>query len=160
VCTGRPFRRHHGTLLEAVRRLKLEDQVKFLGPVPEEELVTVFERATMVVFPSLFEGLSQALLESLAFGKPILAARQTSIPETVGEAALLFDGLDVEAIVAALRRATTDADMMQSIASKAPAQLARFDWDRAALMLAACYKRAAGRTLTPPEESALSEATG
>lgn len=160
VCTGRLFQRHQGELMQAVRRLGLEDQVKFLGPLPEDELVTVFERASLVVFPSLFEGLSQALLEALAFGKPIVAARQSSIPETVGDAAILFDGCDIEAIVDALHRAISRPDVLREAAARTKAQLARYDWDRAAVALAACYKKAAGRRLSVEESAALAQATG
>ena len=159
VCTGRPFARHHPVLLEEITRLGLQDQVMLLGRVTEEELVVAFQRAEMIVFPSLFEGLSQSLLESLALGKPIVAANQSSIPETVGDAALLFDGLVVGSMVDALLRAMSRPDEMQSLVDKARRQMARYDWGAASVKLAACYKSAAGRPLSEAEAAALKEAT-
>jgi glycosyltransferase involved in cell wall biosynthesis len=159
LCTGRIHKPHFPKIHSEILRLGLGSQVRFLGPLPEESLAAVFQSAAFMVFPSLFEGLSQSLLEGLASGVPIVAAAQSSIPETVGKAGLLFDGLDVAEIKSALLRAVSDPQHLAEIAARAPSELQRYAWSDASTVLSACYKRAAGRSLTDEEESALENAT-
>ncbi len=158
VCTGRSYGPHHPMLTEAVKRLGLESQVRFLGVVSDELLAVCYRRARFVVFPSLLEGHSQSLLEALWHGRPIVAARQSSIPETIGKAGLLFDGLDVDDMAAALARAWTDDGLLAGLSTAARGDLGRNSWARALITLTACYKSAAGRTLSTAEQAALDRA--
>lgn len=158
VMTGRSYKPHHPELLRALKRLRLTDQVHLLGVVPEEVLSTLFLSAQFMIFPSLFEGLSQSLLEGLHVGLPIVAAKQTSIPETVGDAAILFDGEDLGSMVAALKSAVSDRQLLASIGARAPAYYERYSWDRAGPMLTAVYRHITKRTLSGEEEGLLHEA--
>ena len=158
VCTGRAYAPFHPALLEAVERLGLGDQVRFLGVVSGALLAVCYRRARFVVFPSLLEGHSQSLLEALWHRRPIVAASQSSIPETVGKAGLLFDGLDADVIASALERAWTDDVLLAGLAAETEGGLARYDWDRALVTLGACYKSAAGRPLSGAERAALDRA--
>ena len=158
VCTGRAYGPFHPGLVEQVRRLGLQDQVRFLGVVSDALLAACYRRARFVVFPSLLEGHSQSLLEALWCGRPIVAASQSSIPETVGKAGLLFDGLDVEAMAVALERGWTDDALMTTLAGEAAQGLDRYSWDGALTTLTACYKAAAGRRLSEAERAALERA--
>jgi glycosyltransferase involved in cell wall biosynthesis len=158
LCTGRIHKPHFLNVHGEIHRLGLGEQVRFLGPLPEESLAAVFQSASFMVFPSLFEGLSQSLLEGLANGVPIVAAEQSSIPETVGKAALLFDGLDVASIKSALLHAVSDPGLLAEIAARAPYELQRYAWRDAGTVLSACYKRAAGRSLTAEERDVLDNA--
>jgi glycosyltransferase involved in cell wall biosynthesis len=158
VCTGRAYGPHHMAILEEVRRLGLEDQTRFLGVVSDELLAVCYRRARFIVFPSLLEGHSQSLLEALWHGRPVVAASQSSIPETVGDAGLLFDGTDVEAMAEALERAWADDALMAELASRTGQDMERYRWDRALTTLIACYKAAAGRALSAGERAALDRA--
>ncbi len=158
VCTGRAYAPFHPELKDAVKRLGLADQVRFLGVVSDELLAVCYRRARFVVFPSLLEGHSQSLLEALWRRRPVVGASQSSIPETVGDAGLLFDGLDVEAMAGALQRAWTDDGLLAALAAGAEGGFDRYRWDRALLTLTACYKAAAGRALSPAEGGALGRA--
>ena len=158
VCTGRPYGPFHPQLTEAVVRLGLQDQVRFLGVVSDELLAVCYDRARFIVFPSLLEGHSQALLEALWRRRPIVAASQSSIPETVGAAGLLFDGADPEDIARAIDRAWSDDGLMQDLAARTEGSFDRYRWDRALLTLTACYKSAAGRRLSDVERLALDRA--
>lgn len=158
VCTGRIFEPHHPALLESIAAHGLEDQVRFTGPLEERQYTALLLGARFIVFPSLFEGLSQSLLEGLALGKPIVAARQSSIPETVGEAALLHDGEDVDSIAKSLQFALDHPEEMAVIGREGPDEIRRYDWGRAAQTFVACYKHVVGRTLTGSEEALLSRA--
>lgn len=158
ICTGRAYGPFHPALEAAVRRLGLENQVRFLGVVSDELLAVCYRRARFVVFPSLLEGHSQSLLEALWHGRAVVGASQSSIPETVGGAGLLLDGEDLDAMAAALERAWSDDGLIAALEAQAPAASDHCRWDRAILTLAACYKSAAGRPLGPDEQAALDRA--
>lgn len=158
ICTGRPHKPHHPKVLRHLKALGLEDQVRFLGPVPDDVLATLFRNARYLLFPSLFEGLSQSLLEALHCNLPIVAAKQSSIPETVGKAGLLFDGLDTQSIVETLRRIEGEPCLREKLAANAPDHYARYSWSRAMPMLRACYRHVAGRRLEEDDKALLDEA--
>ena len=95
ICTGRMVEPLRSQILAFLVKHNLQDQNQMLGPVSDEVLTVLLNRATAVVFPSLFEGLSQSLLEAMSKGVAVIAAKQSSIPETVGGGGLFFDGEDV-----------------------------------------------------------------
>lgn len=158
VCSGRFHEPHRPEVEAAVSRLRLEDQVRFLGIVPEGLLASLYREARLLVFPSLFEGLGAPLLEAMAHGVPVLAADNTSIPEVVGDAARLFDGTDVEAIADALAWADTHPEELRALGERGRRRVERYPWDRAAEAFVACYRRAAGRALEPGQAAVLREA--
>ena len=158
VCTGRAYGPFHPELTAAVERLGLQDQVRFLGVVSDALLAVCYRRARFLAFPSLLEGHSQSLLEALWHGRAIVAARQSSIPETIGGAGLLFDGESVDEMAAALERAWSDDGLIGALEAKAPAASDHCRWDRAIVTLTACYKSAAGRPLGAAEQAALDRA--
>ena len=158
VCTGRAYAPFHPQLQAAVTRLGLEGQVRFLGVVSDELLAVCYRRAAFIVFPSLLEGHPQALLEALWHRRPIVAARQSSIPETVGDAGLLFDALDVDDIARAVAQPWQDQALLADLAGRTIGSFERYRWDRALVTLTACYKAAAGQGLAPAEQAALDRA--
>jgi glycosyltransferase involved in cell wall biosynthesis len=134
--------------------------VRFLGRISEELLAVCYDRSKFIVFPSMLEGHSQSLLEALYHRKPIVAARQSSIPETIGGAGHLFDAEDVDAIAAAVTQAWTDPSLLAKLRDNDNAHFSfeRYRWDRALVTLTACYKHAAGRELSPEERRSLDRA--
>ena len=160
VMSGRWHKPSRAGLEAAVDELRLRNQVRMLEVVPEETLSVLFRSAWFMVFPSLFEGLSQSLLEGLHVGLPIIAARQTSIPETVGSGAVLFDGLDVGSITDALYEAVSNPILLRDIADRARIQCARYSWSKAGPMLTAVYRHIVGLRLSAKDRGLLEEATG
>jgi glycosyltransferase involved in cell wall biosynthesis len=158
VCTGRAHKPHHPNVMRHLAALKLGDQVRMLGPVSDELLTTLYQNANYLLFPSLFEGLSQSLLEGLHCHLPVVAADAASIPETVEDAGLLFDGLDTESIAEAVRKIETDRGLRDHLAASTPEIMARYSWSRAVPMLRACYRHVAGRKLNPEDQALLDEA--
>lgn len=158
VCTGRLTESWFPKIRAEMVALGLCEQVVFLGEVSRKTLDELMRGAAFVVFPSLFEGLSQALLEALANQVPIVAASQTSVPETVGDAALYFNGMNTDSIVDALANAVRNPGVLSKVRSHADIQFARYSWKKASATLAACYKRAAGCELTPADQQHLEEA--
>jgi glycosyltransferase involved in cell wall biosynthesis len=105
------------------------DGVEVRGHVAEEELVDLYRRAAAVVFPSLYEGFGQPVLEAMACGCPVACSNVASLPEVVGDAALLFDPRDPGAIAVAARD-VLDAAAEWTARGLQRAQL--FSWDATA----------------------------
>jgi glycosyltransferase involved in cell wall biosynthesis len=160
VLTGRWHKPTRSVLESALDAMALRDQVSYLGSVDEETLATLFRRAWFVVFPSLFEGLSQSLLEALHVGTPIVAAKQTSIPETVGPGGIYFDGLDVASMVATLAAVMTQEDRLRHGIPALKEHYKRYDWAAGGPMLTAVYRHIVGSPLDEADRHALEAATG
>jgi glycosyltransferase involved in cell wall biosynthesis len=92
---------------EAGRR-GLADRVHVLGPVSDEDLVLLYNEAVALVFPSLYEGFGLPVVEAFACATPVIASSAASIPEVTGDAALLFEGEDAEALAKAILRVGED----------------------------------------------------
>ncbi len=129
----------------AVERLGLEGEVAFPGYVPYDEQPLWYNSADLFVYPSLYEGFGFPPLEAMACGTPVIASRTSALPEVVGEAGLLVDPLDAEALAEALRRALSDRDLSQQLSERGLARARGFTWREAARRTAAVYAEAAGR---------------
>jgi glycosyltransferase involved in cell wall biosynthesis len=120
-------------LQELAGHFHLGEQVRYLGYVGPAELRSLYTRATMLVFPSLFEGFGLPLLEAMTLGCPVAASNLTSIPEVVGDAALLFDPRAPDGIAEAVYRLLSDETLRQSLIARGHERVALFSWKRAAL---------------------------
>lgn len=95
-------------LLEKAREYGIADQVHSLQYVSIEQMAALYKRATMLVFPSLFEGFGIPLVEAMAAGCPVVASRATSLPEIGLNAAEYFDPASPAELAAAIERVWTD----------------------------------------------------
>ncbi|HUP44364.1 MAG TPA: glycosyltransferase family 1 protein [Thermoanaerobaculia bacterium] len=124
---------------EMARRLR-EPGVVHVDYVPPARLATLYRNADVFVFPSIYEGFGFPVLEAMAHGTPVIAARSSSLPEIAGEAALYFAPSDVEGLIAALERLLDDAPLRAAMVEKGKAQAAKFTWEDAAEKTAAVLK--------------------
>ena len=102
------------------------------GYVDDADLPALYAAAEAFVFPSLYEGFGLPPLEAMACGAPVACANASSLPEVVGDAALTFDPHETEAIRAALRQLSTDAELRADLRARGLARAAKFSWQRAA----------------------------
>jgi glycosyltransferase involved in cell wall biosynthesis len=115
-------------LFARVLVLGLEGRVVFAGYVADEDKAALLSGATALVYPSLYEGFGLPVLEALACGTPVLTSNVSSLPEVAGDAALLVDPLDVEAIAAGMSCLITDGDLRSSLIKKGYTQIHKFSW--------------------------------
>ena len=120
------------TLQEIAAQFQVQEQVRYLGYVAAEDLPPLYAGATLLVFPSLYEGFGLPLLEAMKLGCPVAAANLTSVPEVVGEAALLFDPRNPDSIAEALYRLVSDDTLRQTLRARGRERAAAFSWDKAA----------------------------
>lgn len=128
--------------LDAVDRLGLTSRVQFLGSVSEDDLLDLYNLATLFVLPSRYEGFGFPLLEAMACGTPSLASDAASLPELAGDAARLLPVDDPSAWAAAMEALWEDAGTRDALAQAGPVQAARFSWDQTARQTLAVYEAA------------------
>ena len=131
-------------IFQEVERLSLEERVFFLGYVPEEDLPALYNLADLFVFPSLYEGFGLPPLEAMACGTPVVVSDLSSLPEVVGDGALLVPPQEVEALAEAMEKALSDPSLREELRSKGLERARRFTWSEAAKRLLAIYKRVGG----------------
>lgn len=130
-------------VFDRIRDLGLSESVTLLRP-GDEHLAALYGGADAFVYPSLYEGFGIPALEALAAGVPSAVTMRSALPEVVGEAALLFDPLDPEAIADAMQRTLEDKRLRERLKQAGPAQASRFSWERAAAETTAVYRAVAG----------------
>ncbi|MCP4417568.1 MAG: glycosyltransferase family 4 protein [Chloroflexi bacterium] len=117
----------------------LNDVVKVLGWVPDEDLPAVLAAADLAVQPSLYEGFGLPILENMASGQVVAASNVGPHPEVGGEAAAYFDPQNVEEITAVIHRLLTDKEEYQHRQQLGLAHVQKFSWERAARETIAIY---------------------
>lgn len=127
---------------DQIKALGIDGQVAFLSKVPSEDLVGLYSLATAFAFPSRYEGFGLPLLEAMACGAPVVAADNSSIPEIVGEAALLTPTDGVAEMAEALTRLLQDPALRAEYRRRGQARAAQFSWARCARETMAAYAAA------------------
>ncbi len=141
VVIGRP--RPGGRVATALERLGLEDIVTTVSGVSDEALARLYGEAEVAIVPSLYEGFSLPAIEAMACAVPVVATTGGALPEVVGpdgEAALLVEPNDPDALVGAIRRLLDDPALRAAMGARGRERvMARFTWQVTARGTAACY---------------------
>ncbi len=155
VCTGYRHTDFWQKIEQRLKELDLNSQVQFLGMVSPEELRAIYRLSTFVVVPTLFEAASGPVFEAWYEGVPAACSTVTSLPEQVGDAALLFDPYSVDAIAHAVLCMATDERLRKELREKGKRRLMDFSWERTAKAYRAVYRLAAKRPLTEEDQMLL-----
>ena len=115
-----------------VERLGLEQSVVFTGQIREQDKAPLYSAATVFAFPSLYEGFGIPVLEAMACGTPVLTSNQSALPEVAGDAALLVDPYDVDAIAHGLQALLEDPRRQGELAERGLARARQFTWRQVA----------------------------
>lgn len=126
--------------LALVKDLRLEARVHFIGFVADQDLPILYSLALMFAFPSWYEGFGLPALEAMACGTPVVAANNSSLPEVVGEAGIMIDAGDTEALSEALADLLCDDHLRSRLVAAGYEQARRFTWKAAAERLLGVYR--------------------
>ena len=132
-------------LRQVVHRHQLDKHVRFLGYQPQETLASFYRLAGAFVFPSLYEGFGLPPLEAMACGTPVVTSNVSSLPEVAGDAALLVDPTDTDAIAHGIVQALTDSTVSARLREAGPRRAREFSWARSARQIAAVYREVLAR---------------
>lgn len=138
VVVGPPSWGAHGTLRHLTGQVGRH--VVLTGFVSDEQLHALYSAACALVFPSLYEGFGLPALEAMAHGTPVLSSTISSLPEVVGDAGLLVDPHDVQAIAEAMRTLLTDAPLRRTLGGRGRARAAQFTWENTAQRTLEVYR--------------------
>jgi O-antigen biosynthesis alpha-1,2-mannosyltransferase len=113
-----------------LERSPARERIDVLGYVSAQRLADLYQRASIVAFPSIGEGFGIPVLEAMAHGVPVLTSSAAALPEVAGDAALLVDALRTDEIAGGLIRLAEDAELWEALSRKGRARAAEFPWQR------------------------------
>jgi glycosyltransferase involved in cell wall biosynthesis len=137
VIAGKPGWAYGDTL----ERIAAEPGVRYLGHVDEPTLAALYEAASVLAFPSLYEGFGLPLLEAMSRGVPAVIGEAGALPELASKAAIAVEPEDVDAIAGALERLLSDAPLRQKLGDEGKRRAADFTWDKSAEQTLAVLRR-------------------
>ncbi|NLE43415.1 MAG: glycosyltransferase family 4 protein [Chloroflexi bacterium] len=127
-------------LFARIEDLSIADSVHILGFVPQEELPLLYNAATVMAYPSLYEGFGLPILEAQACGTPVVCSNTSSLPEAAGDAAVFVDPRDVDSLAAGLDRLLQDQTLRDELRSLGLRHASQFDWYATARNTARLYR--------------------
>src|SRR6266853_65389 len=130
-------------LRRTVVRSGVQNDVRFLGFVPIEVLRTFYDQAKIFVFPSLYEGFGLPPLEAMAHGTPVVTSNVSSLPEGVGNAAVLVNPENVFEIMRALHRVLLDKALRDRMKERGYQQATKFSWEKSVRRILEVYRQVA-----------------
>ncbi|MDR0993526.1 MAG: glycosyltransferase family 4 protein [Verrucomicrobiota bacterium] len=133
-----------GPTLRAMAESPQRDRIRLLRHVGDRELSALYAGASVFVFPSRYEGFGFPPLEAMGRGTPVVAARNSSLPEVLGEAPAWVDGFDVDTWAGTLRAVLEDPDRRERMRLAGLAQAQPFTWEKTARRTWAVYRQLAG----------------
>jgi len=139
----------NSALRHAVIQSRVEDAVRFLGFVPIETLRAFYQAASAFVFPSLYEGFGLPPLEAMACGTPVVCSNVTSLPEVVGDAALIVNPENVFEIARGMKEVLLDEELRTKLIARGLEQARKFNWERTAAQVLKTYDEIAAYQKTP-----------
>jgi glycosyltransferase involved in cell wall biosynthesis len=132
-------------LFSYVNGMEASERVRFPGYVPDEALSALYSSCKACVYPSLYEGFGLPTLEAMACGAPVITSRTPALMETVGDAALLVDPHDAQALAGAITGLLLSDDARTELSSKGLRRAAQFSWEKTARLTLEVYREAINR---------------
>jgi glycosyltransferase involved in cell wall biosynthesis len=140
-----PFGWLNEEVKHTITTLGLQDSVRFLGRVPLDDLVGLYNMADLFVFPSLYEGFGLPVLEAMSCGCPTITSNISSLPEVAGDAAILVDPYKIDTLAAAIDEVLNDRNLSKKMRASGLERSKLFSWQRCAQETLAVYHQVAGK---------------
>lgn len=131
-------------LMSTIKELELSDDIKIISYVPENNIRPLMSGALAFVFPSIYEGFGMPPLEAMACGVPVLTTHAASLPEVVGDSALICDPYNTDEMTDCLERLYLDSKLRGELSSAGLSRAKMYSWENAAAVLYDVYKEALG----------------
>jgi len=126
-------------ILDFVHQQRLESRILMLGYIPEQQLTSLYQAASVLVFPSLEEGFGLPVLEAMANNLPAVVANTSSLPEVGGDAVLYVHPHDVEGLAEQIRLAVEDTTLREQMVRRGRERASQFSWRRTAELTCDVY---------------------
>lgn len=149
-----------GRIREAARLSGVEDRIRFIGFVPDDDLLQLYNAADLFVFPSFYEGFGLPLLEAMACARAVACSNTSAMPEVADGAAILFDPYSPSEIARALADLLLDAQLRARMERLGQKRAAGFSWARTAALTLDLYREVAGASPTAPHQFSSVRASG
>ncbi len=143
----------HPDLRRTVIRSGVQNDVRFLGFLPIDVLRIFYDAAKVFVFPSLYEGFGLPPLEAMAHGTPVVTSNTSSLPEVVGNAAVLVNPENVFEMMRAIHRVLVDQSLRDRLKQRGYEQAARYSWESSVERILDVYREVAGVKRRRPTQS-------
>src|SRR5579864_5713061 len=141
-------------LRRTVVRSGVQNDVRFLGFIPIEVLRIFYDSAKIFVFPSLYEGFGLPPLEAMAHGTPVVTSNVSSLPEVVGNAAVLVNPENVFEIMRSLHKVLMDKALRDRMKERSYEQAAKFSWEQSVRRMLDAYLEIGGGNSAQPSQEA------
>jgi alpha-1,3-rhamnosyl/mannosyltransferase len=135
------------SLRRVVEAAGVRQDVRFFGFVPDRTLAALYRMASVFAFPSLYEGFGLPPLEAMASGTPVVTSRISSLPEVVGDAAVLVDPYSVDDIAGGITSLLVDPALRARLVERGRERVRQFSWERSVKAIHGGYLKALGRPL-------------
>ena len=137
-------------IFQQVTQLGIAERTRFLGYVPEDDLIGLYNAARVFVYPSRYEGFGLPVLEAMQCGVPVITCDVSSMPEVAGDAALLVNPDDAPGLAQSMRRVLDDDALARDLSQRGQARATQFSWQRCARETLEVY-----RSLVPDSGNAV-----
>lgn len=128
-------------LIAVQQVIKKQKNIICLGFIPEEDLLALYNAATLFIMPSLYEGFGLPVIEAMSCGVPVITSREGSLPEVAGTAAYYIDAYDSSSIAQGIMTVWENKKLQEDLSKKGLAQANKFSWGKTALQTIAAYKK-------------------
>jgi len=130
----------YGDVFTTIRELGLEDSIVFTSYVKDEDLPRLYSGAELFVFPSLYEGFGLPALEAMACGAPVITSSSSSLPEIVGDAAIMVNPYSIEELAEAMFKVLTDEKLRDQMRRAGLSRASLFSWEKTASHTLSIYE--------------------
>ncbi|MCY7385618.1 MAG: glycosyltransferase family 4 protein [Microcoleus sp. CAN_BIN18] len=142
VLVGTPGWKYDNIMAEVSKKNFLKDRIIFTGYVPESDLAALYSSALAFVYPSFYEGFGLPPLEAMQCGVPVITSNTSSLPEVVGDAGIMVDPNDTDALCHSMLEIYNNSSLRASMSLKSLAQAKLFSWERCTQETIAAYRTA------------------
>ena len=129
------------------QKSKLKNQITTLGFIPQEDLIALYNLATIFVMPSLYEGFGLPVLEAMSCGCPVITTKEGSMPEVAGDAAFYVNAYDIDSIKNGIEKVFNDEKLQKELSEKGMIQSKKFSWEKTAQETIKVYQKVARGTI-------------